>query len=100
MSYNLKNRSFLKLLDFSKRDMDYILDLSRELKRAKYGGYEVQKLRGSPPFLLTISILLLLLLLFFFFFFFLHSMFDLLFIAQWWREVSCRESFSPEEKLV
>jgi len=47
MSFNLKNRSFLKLLDFSKRDMDYILDLARDLKRAKYGGYEVQKLKGK-----------------------------------------------------
>ena len=47
MSFNLKNRSFLKLLDFSKRDIEYILDLSRDLKRAKYGGYEVQKLKGK-----------------------------------------------------
>jgi len=47
MSFNIKNRSFLKLLDFTKRDLDYILDLSRDLKRAKYGGYEVQKLRGK-----------------------------------------------------
>jgi ornithine carbamoyltransferase len=47
MSYNLKNRSFLKLLDFTKRDMDYLLDLARELKRAKYAGYEVQKLKGK-----------------------------------------------------
>jgi ornithine carbamoyltransferase len=46
MSYNLKNRSFLKLLDFTKRDLEYLLDLSRELKRAKYGGYEVRKLEG------------------------------------------------------
>ncbi|MBT8051890.1 MAG: ornithine carbamoyltransferase [Gammaproteobacteria bacterium] len=47
MSYNLRNRSFLKLLDFTKRDMDYLLDLARELKRAKYGGFEVQKLKGK-----------------------------------------------------
>ena len=47
MSYNLKNRSFLKLKDFTKRDMDYLLDLARELKRAKYGGYEVRKLQGK-----------------------------------------------------
>ena len=47
MPYNLKNRSFLKLLDFSQRDMDYLLDLARDLKRAKYGGYEEPKLRGK-----------------------------------------------------
>ena len=48
MSFNLKNRSFLKLLDFSKRDLTYILDLARDLKRAKYAGTEVQRLRGQP----------------------------------------------------
>ena len=47
MSFNLKGRSFLKLMDFSKRDLTYILDLARDLKRAKYGGYEVQRLRGK-----------------------------------------------------
>jgi ornithine carbamoyltransferase len=47
MSYNLRNRSFLKLKDFSKRDVEYLLDLARDLKRAKYGGYEEQKLRGK-----------------------------------------------------
>ena len=47
MSFNLKNRSFLKLMDFTKRDLTYILDLARDLKRAKYAGNEVQKLRGK-----------------------------------------------------
>ena len=47
MSYNLKNRSFLKLKDFTKRDMEYLLDLARDLKRAKYGGYETRKLEGK-----------------------------------------------------
>lgn len=47
MSFNLKNRSFLKLLDFNKRDIVYILDLARDLKRAKYAGNEVQRLRGK-----------------------------------------------------
>ena len=45
MPYNLRNRSFLKLLDFSNRDMRYILDLARDLKRAKYAGDEVQHLK-------------------------------------------------------
>lgn len=47
MSFNLKNRSFLKLLDFEKRDIVYILDLARDLKRAKYTGNEIQRLRGK-----------------------------------------------------
>src|SRR5210317_2195712 len=47
MSFNLKNRSFLKLLDFEKRDIVYILDLARDLKRAKYAGNEAQRLRGK-----------------------------------------------------
>jgi ornithine carbamoyltransferase len=47
MPYNLRNRSFLKLLDFSKRDLNHILNLARDLKRAKYAGFEVQRLRGK-----------------------------------------------------
>jgi ornithine carbamoyltransferase len=47
MGFNLRNRSFLKLIDFSKRDLTYILDLARDLKRAKYAGTEVQLLRGK-----------------------------------------------------
>jgi ornithine carbamoyltransferase len=47
MGYNLRNRSFTKLLDFSPREIRYLLDLSRDLKRAKYGGYEQQHLRGK-----------------------------------------------------
>jgi ornithine carbamoyltransferase len=47
MGFNLRNRSFLKLIDFSKRDLTYILDLARDLKRAKYAGTEVRLLRGK-----------------------------------------------------
>ena len=47
MSFNLKNRNFLKLLDFEKKDIVYILDLARDLKRAKYAGNEIQRLRGK-----------------------------------------------------
>ena len=53
MPYNLKNRSFLKLLDFTKRDLTHLLNLARDLKRAKYAGNEVQRLQGkniSPVF--------------------------------------------------
>src|SRR5688572_14538492 len=47
MGYNLRDRSFVKLLDFSPREIRYLLDLSRDLKRAKYGGYEQQHMRGK-----------------------------------------------------
>jgi len=47
MSLNLKGRSFLKMMDFSKREMVYILDLARDLKQAKYAGTEIQCLRGK-----------------------------------------------------
>lgn len=47
MAFNLKGRSFLKLLDFDQREMRYLLDLSRDLKRAKYAGTEQQHLTGK-----------------------------------------------------
>jgi ornithine carbamoyltransferase len=47
MPYNLRNRSFLKLLDFTKRDVNHLLNLARDLKRAKYAGHETQRLRGK-----------------------------------------------------
>ncbi len=46
MAFNLKGRSFLKLLDFNQRELRYLLDLSRDLKRAKYAGTEQQHLKG------------------------------------------------------
>lgn len=47
MAFNLKNRSYLKLLDFTPREIRYLLDLSRDLKRAKYAGNEEQRLVGK-----------------------------------------------------
>jgi len=47
MSFNLKGRSYLKLDDFSQREMFYLLDLSRDLKRAKYAGTERELLKGK-----------------------------------------------------
>ncbi len=43
---NLKNRNFLKLLDFTPQEIKYLLDLSAELKKAKYNGTEQQTLKG------------------------------------------------------
>ena len=45
--YNLRNRSFLKEVDFSTPQMDHLLTLSASLKHAKYAGTEVPHLRGK-----------------------------------------------------
>ena len=47
MAYNLRNRSFLKLLDFSPKEIQYLLDLARDLMRAKYTGTEQPRLKGK-----------------------------------------------------
>ena len=47
MAFNLRNRSFLKLLDFSPREIQFLLDLAADLKKAKYTGTEQQRLRGK-----------------------------------------------------
>ena len=47
MAYNLRNRSFLKLLDFTPKEIQYLLDLARDLKRAKYAGCEQPRLKGK-----------------------------------------------------
>ena len=43
----IKNRSFLKLLDFSPEEIAFLLELSADLKKAKYAGTEKQTLRGK-----------------------------------------------------
>jgi len=45
--YNLRNRSFLKEIDFSTGEMEHLLELSASLKHAKYAGTEVPLLRGK-----------------------------------------------------
>ncbi len=47
MPVNLRNRDFLKELDFSTKEMQFLLDLSRDLKRAKYTGNERQRMKGK-----------------------------------------------------
>ncbi|MFO8086515.1 MAG: ornithine carbamoyltransferase [Bacteroidales bacterium] len=47
MAFNLRNRNFLKLLDFTPKEMKYLLELSADLKKAKYAGTEQQKLKGK-----------------------------------------------------
>jgi ornithine carbamoyltransferase len=45
--FNLKNRSFLTLMDFSQKEICYFLYLAQELKKNKYTGTEKQRLRGK-----------------------------------------------------
>jgi len=47
MAVNLRNRSFVKLLDFTPTEIRFLLKLSADLKAAKYGGYEVPRLSGK-----------------------------------------------------
>jgi ornithine carbamoyltransferase len=44
MALNLHGRSFLKELDFTPEELRYLLRLAADLKAAKYGGYERQRL--------------------------------------------------------
>ncbi len=47
MSFNLRNRSLLTVQDYTPREFRYVLDLARDLKRAKYARTEQQHLRGK-----------------------------------------------------
>jgi ornithine carbamoyltransferase len=44
MSFNLRNRSLLTVQEYTPREFRYLLDLARDLKRAKYAGTEQQHL--------------------------------------------------------
>jgi ornithine carbamoyltransferase len=47
MAFNLRNRNFLKLLDFSTQEIQYMLQLAADLKKAKYTGTEQPRLKGK-----------------------------------------------------
>ncbi len=47
MAFNLKNRNFLKELDFTPQELKFFLDLAIDLKKAKHAGKEQQKLKGK-----------------------------------------------------
>ncbi len=47
MAFNLRNRHFVKLLDFSPAEIQYLLDLAIDLKKAKYAGTEQQRMKGK-----------------------------------------------------
>ena len=47
MAFNLRNRHFLKLLDFTPAEIKFLLGLSMDLKKAKYAGIEQPRLIGK-----------------------------------------------------
>ena len=47
MSFNLRNRSLLTVQDFTQREFRFLLDLARDLKRAKYAHTEQEHLKGK-----------------------------------------------------
>jgi len=47
MAFNLRNRNFVKLLDFTPQEINFLLELSKDLKKAKYAGTEQQHLKGK-----------------------------------------------------
>lgn len=47
MAFNLRNRSFVKEIDFTPKEWKFLLDLAAELKIAKYAGSEQPRLSGK-----------------------------------------------------
>jgi len=47
MAFSLRNRNFLKLLDYTPREIEFLLGLSNDLKKAKYAGIEQPRLTGK-----------------------------------------------------
>jgi len=47
MAFNLRNRHFLTLMDFTPTEIQFLLDLSAHLKEAKYAGTETPRLKGK-----------------------------------------------------
>ncbi|MBW6434899.1 ornithine carbamoyltransferase [Actinoplanes hulinensis] len=47
MAFNLRNRHFLKEIDFSPQELRHLLKLAEALKLAKYAGTEVKHLEGK-----------------------------------------------------
>ncbi|MFJ3788158.1 ornithine carbamoyltransferase [Kitasatospora sp. NPDC090091] len=47
MAFNLRNRHFLKELDFTAQEFRFLVDLAAQLKAAKYAGAEQPRLRGK-----------------------------------------------------
>ena len=46
---NLKNRDFLKLLDYTPEEIRYLLDLAHDFKKKKQEGIPHEYLKGNAP---------------------------------------------------
>ena len=47
MGINVRGRSFLKLLDYTPKEINYLLDLSTEFKKMKQNGVPHRYLEGK-----------------------------------------------------
>lgn len=47
MAFNIRNRHFLTLLDFTPKEIKHMIDMAAELKKAKYAGTEQPRLSGK-----------------------------------------------------
>ena len=47
MAFNLNNRHFLKLLDFTPKEIAFMLKMAQDLKTAKYTGTETPRMKGK-----------------------------------------------------
>lgn len=47
MAFNIRNRHFLTLLDFTPKEIKHMIDMAAELKKAKYAGTEQPRLAGK-----------------------------------------------------
>ena len=47
MAFNLRNRSFVKEVDFTPKEWKFLIDLAAELKVSKYAGSERPRLTGK-----------------------------------------------------
>lgn len=47
MAFNIRNRHFLTLLDFTPKEIKHMIDMAAELKKAKYAGTEQPRLTGK-----------------------------------------------------
>ena len=53
--FNLRNRSFVKEIDFEPRELRHLLQLSEAVKIAKYAGTETKRLEGKEIALVCAS---------------------------------------------
>ncbi|QVK19109.1 ornithine carbamoyltransferase [Mycoplasmatota bacterium] len=52
MPVNIRSKNFITLLDYTTKEINYLLNLAVDLKKAKYAGYEQPQLKGKNVVLL------------------------------------------------